>query len=85
MAFNIGGGPRNQMSLLELIEFLSSKTGKKITPEFDDWRPGDQKVYVSDITKVKEYLGWAPKIDKASGTEMLWEWVSGNKNLFGDF
>ena len=85
MAFNVGGGPGNQMSLLELIEFLSRRSGKNIDPVFDQWRPGDQKVYVSDITKAGKVLGWEPGIDKAAGVEMLWEWVSGNKGLFRDF
>ncbi|MEA3489271.1 MAG: SDR family NAD(P)-dependent oxidoreductase [Candidatus Omnitrophota bacterium] len=82
MAFNVGGGTENQMSLLELIDFLEKRTGKKIKPSFDDWRPGDQKIYVSDIRKVKEHLGWEPRIGKEKGVEMLWEWVNGNKDLF---
>lgn len=82
MAFNIGGGPGNQMSLLELLEFLEEKTGSKIERTFTDWRPGDQKIYVSDIRKVKKYLGWEPKINRDKGAQMLWDWVNANKDIF---
>ena len=82
MAFNVGGGPSNQMSLLELLEFLEEKTGEKIERTFKGWRPGDQKIYVSDIRKAQETLGWAPVIDKTQGAQMLWDWVSQNKELF---
>ena len=84
MAFNIGGGPANQMSLLELIDLLGRKAGRKIEPVFSGWRPGDQKIYVSDISRAKEYFGWEPKIDASRGAEMLWEWVADNKELFRD-
>lgn len=85
MAFNIGGGPDNQMSLLELIAFLEEKTGRKIKPGFDDWRPGDQKIYVSNIDKAKKLLGWEPAVGKAKGVDMLWAWVNENRDLFKDF
>jgi CDP-paratose 2-epimerase len=85
MAFNIGGGPDNQMSLLELINVLEEKSGGKIEPAFDDWRPGDQKIYVSNIDKAKGLLGWEPAVSKAKGVDMLWKWVNENKELFKDF
>lgn len=85
MAFNIGGGPANQMSLLGLVAFLEKKTGKKMDLTFDGWRPGDQKIYVSDIKKAKEHLGWEPKINKDKGVDMLFEWVRENSNLFKSF
>ncbi|MGD2279143.1 MAG: SDR family NAD(P)-dependent oxidoreductase [Candidatus Omnitrophota bacterium] len=85
MAFNVGGGPRNQMSLHELVALLEEKTGKKIGLAYDAWRPGDQKIYVSDIRKVKKALGWEPKIGKLEGVEMLFQWVRENKDLFKDF
>ena len=82
MALNVGGGPGNQMSLLELVYFLGEKAGKKADISYADWRPGDQKIYVSDIRKVKEQLGWEPRIGRNEGVEMLWEWVNQNKGIF---
>ena len=49
--FNIGGGPANVMSLLELVELLQKITGRTLELQFGDWRPGDQKVYASNIAR----------------------------------
>ncbi|HOM26156.1 MAG TPA: GDP-mannose 4,6-dehydratase [bacterium] len=77
--FNIGGGVRNTFSLLELIEYLEKKLNKKIEVEFFDWRPGDQKVFISNNKKLEKYTGWNVKIDKYKGVDNLIRWV--NENL----
>ena len=79
--YNIGGGPDNQLSLLELLELLNARTGRKITPAFADWRPGDQKVFVSDIAKAKRDFGWFPKVSATSGVDRLADWVLREKAL----
>ncbi|MBN1522201.1 MAG: SDR family NAD(P)-dependent oxidoreductase [Candidatus Aureabacteria bacterium] len=84
-AYNIGGGPANQMSLLELIGYLEKLTGKKLSYSFDQWRPGDQPVFVCDIEKAKKDFGWQPKVDVKTGVETLFHWVKENKELFEDF
>ncbi|MFH1853841.1 MAG: NAD-dependent epimerase/dehydratase family protein [Candidatus Omnitrophota bacterium] len=81
--FNIGGGPRNTTSLLEFISMIESKTGIKFrNVEHKDWRPSDQKVYISDIGKVSKALNWKPKITPEKGLEKLIEWVGGNTKYF---
>ncbi len=80
--YNIGGGPTNTMSLLELVEFLKEYHGKAIKPDFGDWRPGDQPVYISDISKAKQEFGWEPKIKAKDGVKRLTEWVKANRQLF---
>ncbi|HDQ25299.1 MAG TPA: SDR family NAD(P)-dependent oxidoreductase [bacterium] len=82
MAFNIGGGAKNTMSLLELIAFLEKFFGKKIPLKFSGWRPGDQPVFVCDIKKAKRVLGWEPKTRPVEGVKKLYEWVKQNKGLF---
>lgn len=67
--FNIGGGFKNTLSLLELCKLL------KVHPSFGDWRPADQKVYYSDISKIKKLLGWEPTISPEEGIDRLTEWV----------
>jgi CDP-paratose 2-epimerase len=81
-AFNIGGGPLHTLSLLELVALLEQRLGRKIAPGFGDWRAGDQKVYVSDISKLKRMLGWTPQIDVEQGVGRLIEWVKDNRALF---
>lgn len=80
--FNIGGGPRNTLSLHELIRHLEELTGKKILFAYDDWRPGDQKVFVGNISLAEKEFGWKPVISPANGVRKLYQWVSENKQLF---
>lgn len=80
--FNIGGGHMNTLSLLKLLQILEKLTGRKPQLKFSDWRPHDQKVYISDIRKAKEKLGWEPKIHPATGVGRLVEWVEKNRSLF---
>jgi CDP-paratose 2-epimerase len=80
--FNIGGGPANVVSLRELVDLLEERLGRRLQVCFDDWRPGDQKVYVSDNRKLRELLGWRPQINVAEGIDRLLSWVETNADLF---
>jgi CDP-paratose 2-epimerase len=79
--FNIGGGPKFSLSLLELIDMLEEILGKRIVHSFAKWRPGDQPVYVSDIGHAAEVLKWEPKVDPKHGVLSLVQWVQANKAL----
>lgn len=74
-AFNIGGGPENTTSLLELLKQIDELQGNKIPLQFGDWRPGDQHYYVSDIRKFKEATGWYPKHSVLEGITKLYRWL----------
>ncbi len=80
--WNTGGGMAKTMSLLELLDILGKLTGTKSAISFSDWRPSDQKVYISDISKVKKDLGWEPNITPEEGVKELVEWVNENKTMF---
>jgi len=80
--YNIGGGREFTISLLEFIEMIESQTSIKMDFSFDDWRPSDQKVYISDISKVSKELGWQPKISPAYGVRLLIDWVKDNMEAF---
>lgn len=81
-AYNIGGGPANTLSLLELVDLLTAKFGRTPTFGFDEWRPGDQLVYVSDIAKAKADFGWAPRVTASQGIDTLLSWLSDNSQIF---
>jgi CDP-paratose 2-epimerase len=81
-AFNIGGGPANTMSLRELIAQLERMIGKKIPLKWSDWRPGDQPVFICDVTKAARFLGWGPSTDVRKGVAELIDWGRSNKQLF---
>ncbi len=75
-AFNIGGGPSNTISLLELIDLIAELRGCRPKINFSGWRPGDQRYYVSDIRSFQQATGWVPRIGAASGIERLHNWLS---------
>ena len=81
--FNMGGGNKNTLSLLELLDLLKSLTGKSPDVSTSEWRPSDQKVYVSDTTRAQEQLGWKPTITPIEGVKRVVRWVEANRNLFG--
>ena len=72
--FNVGGGPEFTQSLLEHVDILEKQLGKKLTIRYSDWRPADQRVYISNIAKAKEALGWAPKVTPGEGMTRLLDW-----------
>ena len=80
--FNIGGGPKNTLSLLELLEMLKGMSGANPKVSFAEWRPADQKVYISNINKAKNLLNWEPKTSPENGVKRLVNWVSNNIELF---
>ncbi len=81
---NAGGGPDNTLSLLELIGLLEEETGKRSPVSFAPWRPSDQKVYISDISKAGRTFDWAPATAPREGVQRLVRWVGENLTLFDD-
>ena len=81
-AFNIGGGVNNVVSLRELLAFIEQRSGGKISAGSADWRPGDQKVFISDIRRARTELGWSPKISCPQGLSLLYDWIAKNRELF---
>jgi CDP-paratose 2-epimerase len=81
--FNVGGGADNTLSIwTDFGPMLEKLLGRKINVGRGDWRPGDQRIYVSDIRKAKEVLSWSPRVKPSGGVKKLYEWVVENKALF---
>lgn len=74
-AFNVGGGMDNSSSLLELFSFLEKELDVKMEYRQLPVRESDQKIFVADLSKVKELTGWEPKISKEDGVRKMIEWV----------
>jgi CDP-paratose 2-epimerase len=74
-AFNIGGGPRNTVSLLELLDLMAEELGRKPEVGFADWRPGDQRYYVSDTRAFQQATGWRPMVGVREGVGRLAAWL----------
>ena len=73
--FNIGGGSENTTSLLELLDAIELLNGSRPRIKWGDWRPGDQRYYVSDFSKFETATGWRPKVGPAEGVERLFRWL----------
>jgi CDP-paratose 2-epimerase len=77
-AFNIGGGPQNTISLLQLLEQMKQLHGAKPNVRTGAWRPGDQRWYVSDTSKFRSATGWSPKVSASHGVTRLYNWLRDN-------
>jgi len=74
-AFNLGGGPANAVSLRGLIAHLGALTGRPVEVLAGDWRPGDQRYYVSDARRVGEALDLPPARPWREGVASLAAWL----------
>ena len=72
--FNIGGGVKNSMSLLELFLWLEKEKNININVIKKEWRLNDQKVFIANINKAKELIKWKPKVDKEKGLKETIKW-----------
>jgi CDP-paratose 2-epimerase len=75
-AFNIGGGPANTLSLLELVDRIAVFNGRRPRLVFDEWRVGDQRWYVSDHRKFTRRTGWHPRVGLDDGLRRLHVWLA---------
>lgn len=74
-AFNIGGGPANSVSLLELLDRFAQELSLRPCWRFEEWRPGDQRYYVSDTRGFGRVTQWTPRVDVARGLRELYGWL----------
>ena len=84
-AYNIGGGPANTLSLLELLALLRDEFDLPLNPATGDWRPGDQLVYVSDIRRAEADFGWKPRTSPQDGVAQMIGWLRENRALLDTF
>ena len=80
--YNIGGGSRTSISLLDCIDIIEKLEGKRPDIKFAPDRPSDLRYFVCDITKARRELQWEPKVMPEDGIGMLIEWVRANSDVF---
>ena len=80
-AFNIGGGPDNTISLLELIDLIGEIRGDQPEVSFSDWRTGDQRYYVSDTRKFEHATGWKRQVSAIEGVSRLADWLMETRGI----
>jgi len=74
-AFNIGGGPRNTASLLQVIAQLEKLLGWAPEVRFQGARIGDQRYYVSDVSRFSQATGWRPGVSVGEGLRRMIAWL----------
>src|SRR5205085_1895143 len=79
--YNIGGGAENTISLLELIQYIEKLFGKHVSYRFRPARPGDQPVYISDFSKLRQHVGWSPQISVPETIGNIYDWWKQNRRL----
>lgn len=68
---NVGGGPGNSLSILELFDWLQARTGQPVDFRTGPTRPSDQMVFVSDNVRVGALTGWTPQVSVEQGLSAL--------------
>ncbi|MCL0048690.1 GDP-mannose 4,6-dehydratase [Dehalococcoidia bacterium] len=74
-AFNIGGGIKNSLSLLELFALLEELLDIRLTYTKIPWRQSDQRVFVADVNKAERLIGWEPQKDVSIGITNMLNWI----------
>jgi CDP-paratose 2-epimerase len=75
-AFNIGGGIENSLSLLELFSLLEELCEVKLNYTKLAPRERDQRVFVANLSRVQQLIGWQPRVTVHQGIKRMLEWVS---------
>ena len=79
--YNIGGGVKTAISLLECIDLIGEINGRKPEVKFAPDRYADLRYFICDISKAQKELGWSPKILPEEGLSMLINWIKENRNV----
>lgn len=68
---NVGGGPTNALSILELFDWLEIQQGVEVRFQTGPTRHNDQKVFISNNSRVTELTGWSPAVSLHEGLSAL--------------
>lgn len=80
--YNIGGGPENAVSLLELIDEITALTGRRLRYTTGLTRPGDQLIYISDYSKLMLDTGWQPRSSVRQTLAAIYEFWNEHPQVF---
>jgi CDP-paratose 2-epimerase len=80
--YNIGGGPNNATSLLELLNDIERSLHIRVKHRFRPARPGDQPIYITDFSKFSENTSWRPEIRLSQTIDDISQWYHANRTAF---
>ena len=83
-ALNLGGGPANAVTLLDVLGAIEAATGHRAEVRFDDWRPGDQRYFVADTRRITATLGLPPALGWQDGMARLASWMLAERSALAE-
>lgn len=72
--YNVGGG--EEASVLEAIALLESVSGLTLDVRHVDPARGDVRRTKADVSRIRDALGWEPRVPLADGLSRMWAWAS---------
>lgn len=73
-AFNLGGGPQNAVSLLQVVRSIEAVLGTSMAVTCAPWRPADQRYFVADTRRVVAALDLSLPTRWQIGLRLLARW-----------
>jgi len=80
--FNVGGGARNALSLLQTTEICQYLTGEHISVgSVKTTRMADVPLYITDNSLVTQTTGWRPWLSSVDVMKDLYQWTRENEKV----
>jgi nucleoside-diphosphate-sugar epimerase len=73
--YDVGGGPDNEVGLLELLHRLEAETGTQHPVTHDERLPGDLQRVVTDNSAISGVRGWKPATHWTDGVRETLNWI----------
>ncbi len=80
-AFNLGGGPRNAVSLNQVLHAIEEVTGRRVEISYGAVRAGDQRWFVADARRARATFGLPEPRGWRTGLRDLAEWLRTERGL----
>ncbi|MBV8207213.1 MAG: GDP-mannose 4,6-dehydratase [Acidobacteria bacterium] len=77
--YNVGGGVENSVSLIELIAMVEKLTGRPMEYAREDYRRGDQRIYITDYSRLARHTGWRAEVSVPATLEKIYSWWRRNR------
>jgi nucleoside-diphosphate-sugar epimerase len=74
--YDVGGGPDNEVSLWQLLHWLTeSDSAGLVSVSYDERLPGDLQRVVTDNTDISGAFGWTPRVRWQDGARETLNWI----------
>lgn len=80
-AFNLGGGPANAVSLLDVLAEIERIADRPVPIAHGDWRQGDQPWFVADTSALSAATAWQARMPWREGLADLAGWLRSERGL----